>query len=165
MKKVYNKSRLAIAVAFALSLSTLGTASLPAYAAQTPVNADLGIPFGQVADYNAENGIGLVWGAAGYDQYTVTISCARNGYEKVYPDQTLGYHWYPDTYEDGEYLIEIQGQRDGELSGAATAKVAIGNPEETPAGDTPGKRGNIHFLPHRQMEIRPAQIPTANTLY
>lgn len=130
MKKRYYKSRMAVAMAFALSLSSLSAASLPAYAAATPVNESLAIPFGQVADYNPDQGIGFVWGAAGYDKYTVTISCAANGYERVYTDQELGYHWYPDNYADGEYLIELQGQSGGELSGAATAKVTIGNPSD-----------------------------------
>ena len=103
MKKRNLRGRLAIAVAFALSLSSLTTTSLQAYAYQGPVNESLSLPFGQVADYDQERGIGFVWGAAGYDLYTVTISCAANGYEKVYPDQELGYHWYPDEYADGVY--------------------------------------------------------------
>lgn len=133
MKKRNLRGRLAIAVAFALSLSSLTTTSLQVLAYQGPVNESLSLPFGQVADYDQEKGIGFVWGAAGYDLYTVTISCAANGYEKVYTDQELGYHWYPDEYADGVYLIELQGQRDGELSGAVTATVTVGNPEAEPS--------------------------------
>ena len=109
MKKRNLKGRLAIAVAFALSLSSVSATSLQVMAAMGPVNESLSLPFGQVAAYDENQGIGFVWGAAGYDKYTVTISCASNGYEKVYTDQELGYHWYPDEYADGVYLIELQG--------------------------------------------------------
>jgi beta-glucanase (GH16 family) len=136
MKKRNHKGRLAIAVAFALSLSSLSTAGLQAFAFQGPVNESLALPFGQLAEYNPEQGIGFVWGAAGYDKYTVTISCEANGYEKVYTDQALGYHWYPDDYKNGEYLIELQGQLDGEYTGAVTATVTIGNATDEP--DEPG---------------------------
>ena len=135
MKKGYYKGRLAIAVAFALSLTSFSSAGLSTLAAQGPVNESYQTPFGQVADYNQEQGIGVVWGAAGYDSYTVTISCKSNGYEKVYSDQNLGYHWYPDDYSDGEYIIEIQGQRDGELSAAAVTSVTVGNPSTGDEGE------------------------------
>ena len=132
MEKRKHKGRLAIAVAFVMALSMPVTSSLQAYAAQGPINESYSLPFGQVAAYDETNGIGFVWGAAGYDKYTVTISCKANGYEKVYEDQELGYHWYPDDYADGEYLIELQGQRDGELSNAVTATVTIGNVTDNP---------------------------------
>ncbi|MBP3825387.1 MAG: glycoside hydrolase family 16 protein, partial [Butyrivibrio sp.] len=127
MMKKNHKTRMAIALAFALtlSLSAPTLTGVQAYAAQVPVNEELTTPFGLVADYNAEEGIGVVWGAAEYDLYTVTISCEANGYEKVYANQELGYHWYPDSYAAGEYLIEIQGQKGDELSNACTARVTV----------------------------------------
>ncbi|MBE5826518.1 MAG: glycoside hydrolase family 16 protein [Butyrivibrio sp.] len=127
MMKRNHKSRMAIALAFALtlSLSSPMLTGLQTFAAQGPINEELTTPFGLVADYNAEQGIGVVWGAAGYELYTVTISCEANGYEKVYTDQNLGYHLYPDDYAGGDYLIEIQGQKDGKLSQAATATITI----------------------------------------
>ena len=138
MMKRNHKTRMAIALAFALSLSLSSPAltGMQAYAAQVPVNEELTVPFGQVAEYNAEQGIGVVWGAAGYDLYTVTISCEANGYEKVYADQNLGYHWYPDSYAAGEYLIEIQGQQGDELSKACTATVTVAGDA---ASDGPGQ--------------------------
>ncbi|WP_022764012.1 glycoside hydrolase family 16 protein [Butyrivibrio sp. XPD2006] len=121
------KTRMAMALAFALtlSLSSPTLTGIAAYAAQVPVNEELAIPFGQMAEYDAEQGIGVVWGDAGYELYTVTISCEANGYEQVYADQTLGYHWYPDSYAAGEYLIEIQGKQGDELSNSCTATVTV----------------------------------------
>ncbi|MBO7600679.1 MAG: glycoside hydrolase family 16 protein, partial [Lachnospiraceae bacterium] len=136
MKKQKAKSKLALALAFALLLSAAMPAGLDSYAAPGPVNETFSLPFGQVADYDETNGIGFVWGAAGYERYTVTVSCEANGYEKIYTGQELGYHWYPDSYEPGEYLIELQGERDGELSAPVTSTVTIGDPE-TPATDDP----------------------------
>lgn len=143
MMKRNHKSRMAIALAFALTLSISSPllTGMQTFAAQGPVNDGLTIPFGLVAEYNAAQGIGAVWGQAGYDLYTVTISCAANGFEKTYTDQTLGYHWYPDDYAEGEYLIEIQGQKDGELSGAATATVTIGEPLGGSDEEEPGNPG------------------------
>lgn len=137
MKKRNLKGRLAIAVAFALSLSSVSATSLQVMAAMGPVNESLSLPFGQVAAYDENQGIGFVWGAAGYDKYTVTISCASNGYEKIYTNQELGYHWYPDEYADGVYLIELQGQVGDELTGAVTATVTIGEPSEEPNPEYP----------------------------
>ncbi|MBQ7614587.1 MAG: hypothetical protein IJU77_06040, partial [Butyrivibrio sp.] len=121
------KTRMAMALAFALtlSLSSPMLTGIEAFAAQVPVNEELTTPFGQMAEYDAEQGIGVVWGAAGYELYTVTISCEANGYEKVYANETLGKHWYPDSYAAGEYLIEIQGQQGDELSKACTATVTV----------------------------------------
>ncbi len=151
MKKRNHKTRMAIALAFALSLSLSSPAltGMQAYAAQVPVNEELTTPFGQVAAYDAEQGIGVVWGAAGYDLYTVTISCKANGYEEVYANQTLEYHWYPDSYAAGEYLIEIQGQQGDELSKACTATVTVagdaasgGSGQEDPVeGGNSGENG------------------------
>ena len=116
---------MALAFALTLSLSSPALTGVQAYAAQVPVNAELTKPFGLVSDYNAEEGIGIVWGAAGYDLYTVTISCEANGYEKVYTNQDFRYHRYPDSYAAGEYLIEIQGQQGDELSEAGTTTVTV----------------------------------------
>ena len=76
MKKRNRRGGLAKAVAFALSLSLSSSmmVSLPSFAAQEPINASLPEVFGQVATYDEAQGIGLVWGAVGYDLYTVTIS-------------------------------------------------------------------------------------------
>ena len=119
------RKRLAIAVAFALSLSSAVLPGASALAQQGPVNDELTTPFGLVAEYDAEKGIGFVWGEAGYEKYTVTISNSATGYEKVYTDQTLGYKYYPDDYEPGDYLVEIQGLRDGEYSKAASVTVTV----------------------------------------
>ena len=119
------RKRLAIAVAFALSLSSAVLPGASALAQQGPVNDELTTPFGLVAEYDAEKGIGFVWGEAGYEKYTVTISNSATGYEKVYTDQTLGYKYYPDDYDPGDYLVEIQGLRDGEYSKAASVTVTV----------------------------------------
>ncbi len=140
MRKWNRKSRLAVALAFALSVSSVVTANTQSLAAQEPVNESLGIPFGEVASYDEGQGIGVVWGAAGYKLYTVTISCEANGYSEVYTDQELGFHWYPGEYADGEYLVEIQGQQDGELSGACSATVTVGN--GNPQDPVPGEGGD-----------------------
>lgn len=124
------RKRLAIAVAFALSLSSAVLPGASALAQQGPMNDELTTPFGLVAEYDAEKGIGFVWGEAGYEKYTVTISNSATGYEKVYTDQTLGYKYYPDDYEPGDYLVEIQGFSDGEYSKAASVTVTVPSQDE-----------------------------------
>ncbi|MCR4693694.1 MAG: glycoside hydrolase family 16 protein [Pseudobutyrivibrio sp.] len=135
------KKGLTVGVAAAM-LATAPSSVMPysalAVVQAATVNDSLTVPFGQDATYNASQGIGFVWGAAGYDSYKVTISCDSNDYEKVYEGQELGYHWYPDTYEPGTYTIKLQGEQGEELSPAATATVTIpGNVEEEPKEEEP----------------------------
>ena len=116
MKKTKVTKRIfATLLALLLAFTSMGLSPLEAFADGKVIDSELTVPFGIVCDYNSEQGIGAVWGAAGYDLYTVTIS-ADNGYLRVYEDQTLGYHWYPDNYAAGEYTISIQGQKDDVLS-------------------------------------------------
>ena len=114
------KTRMAMALAFALtlSLSSPMLTGIEAFAAQVPVNEELTTPFGQMAEYDAEQGIGVVCGAAGYELYTVTISCEATGYEKVYADQTVG----PGSTCTYDALCSIydrsRNQRNSDISGS-----------------------------------------------
>ncbi len=74
-------------LAIVLVLSSIGINPVRAMAKE--IDETLIVPFGAVAEYNETQGIGFVWGAAGYELYTVTIS-SDNGYNRLYEDQTLG---------------------------------------------------------------------------
>ena len=129
MKKFKVTRRIyALLTALFLALSSVGSMPLAAFAESKTIDDGLTVPFGIVADYDSSQGIGAVWGAAGYDLYTVTIS-SENGYLKVYEDQNLGYHWYPDSYPGGTYIVSIQGQKDDVLSNAGTATVVVAGAE------------------------------------
>ena len=121
MKKFKVTRRIyALLTALFLALSSVGSIPLAAFAESKTIDDGLTVPFGIVADYDSSQGIGAVWGAAGYDLYTVTIS-SENGYLKVYEDQNLGYHWYPDSYPGGTYIVSIQGGRSGACDSRARA--------------------------------------------
>ncbi|MCR5256293.1 MAG: glycoside hydrolase family 16 protein [Acetatifactor sp.] len=114
---------------------TVGNTSTPADPADDG-EEDLIVPFGLEVKYDAAQGIGTVWGSAGYETYKVTIACAANGYSREYPGQTMGYHWYPDSYAAGEYTISLQGEKNGKLSEAGTSTVTVGG-ETAPADPDP----------------------------
>nr|MCR5311271.1 hypothetical protein [Lachnospiraceae bacterium] len=141
------KRILAITLALVLTFTSAGVNSLTAWAAERTVDSELIVPFGIVSEFNAETGIGVVWGAAGYDLYTVTIT-SDNGYKKVYEDQTLGYKWYPDEYADGVYTVSIQGQSGEMISNPGIVTVTVGNPDAsgtdpvTPGEDESGNQGS-----------------------
>jgi beta-glucanase (GH16 family) len=128
------KRIMAFALALVLTFSSVSFQSVTAYAAE--VDESLTVPFGISCAYDADQGIGVVWGAAGYDLCTVTIS-SENGYSRTYEDQTMGYHWYPDTYAEGDYLVSVQGQKDGMLSKAGTEPVTVGEAVTDPDPVTP----------------------------
>ncbi|MBR6307295.1 MAG: family 16 glycosylhydrolase [Lachnospiraceae bacterium] len=129
MKKFKATRRIhALLMALLLAFTSVGIKPLSAFADGKTIDGELTVPFGIVADYNSEQGIGVVWGAAGYDMYTVTIS-SETGYSKVYEDQNLGYHWYPDSYPGGTYTVSIQGQKDDVLSAAGTVTVSVAGAE------------------------------------
>lgn len=105
------------------------------------IDESLLTPFGLDKAYDAEQGIGFVWGYAGYDSYTVTISGKNTDYVKTYEHQGMGYKWYPDNYLPGKtYYIAIQGEQDGAYSPVAITEVtipgeAVDEEEDTPVVD------------------------------
>jgi len=115
MKKRSTFSRIvSFALAFVLVLTSMGFNSVHAYAKET--DSSLPSPVGGVATYDESQGIGFVWGNEGkYSLYTVTIESA-NGYSRVYENQNLAYHWYPDTYPAGTYDVYVQGEWEDVLS-------------------------------------------------
>ena len=132
------KRILAVALALALTFTSAGVNSLTAMAAERTVDSELIVPFGIDGTYNPEQGIGVVWGAAGYELYTVTIA-SDTGFKKVYEDQTLSYHWYPDDYPAGNYTVSVQGVRDDSISNPGTFNVTIAAADDGQGSETPGE--------------------------
>jgi len=138
---------------------------------QGPIDESLVTPFGDVFNYDqAKDVLGLVWGAAGYDMYAVTITGIDTDYEANY-EFGMGYHEVAN--ENGNYIpgktyaVALQGIQGDVYSPAKIVNMTIPGGEEaapeTPNTETPNTETPNTETPVVETTYVNLQTATAST--